>query len=71
MPEATSAPARLYVERCGQCHAAYVPGLMTADMWRLQLDMMRDKMLQAGVAPLTGAESDAITNYLTSNAARN
>jgi hypothetical protein len=44
---------------------------MTADMWRLQLDMMRDKMLQAGVAPLTGAESDAITNYLTSNAARN
>ncbi len=68
LPQPDSYAAHLYVERCGQCHAAYNPHQMTAAMWQAQVDAMRPRMRQAGIAPLSADERAAILDYLTHNA---
>ncbi len=68
LPQSESPSARLYVERCGQCHAAYNPHQMTAGMWQAQVDAMQARMQQAGIAPLSADERAAILDYLTQNA---
>jgi len=67
LPEAASPAARLYVERCGTCHAAYNPRSMTAAMWEVQVQAMEPRMAQAG-RPLSEHERHAILDYLTRNA---
>jgi Dihaem cytochrome c len=68
LPNAYSPQAMLYVERCGQCHAPYYPGSMTADMWQVQVLAMEDKMRQAGLPPLSDEDRAAILDYLSRNA---
>lgn len=68
LPEQQSSAAQLYVQKCGQCHAAYYPGSLTADMWRVQVPAMEYKMRQSGLSPLTDEERSAILGYLTRNA---
>ncbi len=68
LPEADSAAARLYVQRCGDCHRPYDPRSMTASMWETQVTLMDGKMREAGIAPLTDDERRAIMDYLTRNA---
>ncbi|HUA32142.1 MAG TPA: hypothetical protein VMA09_00940 [Candidatus Binataceae bacterium] len=70
LPNAYSPQAMLYADRCGQCHAAYNPHTMTADMWRIQVPMMEDKMRQAGLPPLTNDERSAILDYLAHYASK-
>jgi hypothetical protein len=70
LPDADSAPARLYVQRCGQCHNAYNPHSMTAAMWETQVDLMQGKMREAGVEPLNSEERGEILDYLRRNAGR-
>jgi len=41
---------------------------MTAAMWSEQVEAMRLKMAQAGVAPLSAAEHQQILDYLERNA---
>ncbi len=59
-----------YAQQCGQCHAPYYPGSMTADMWRVQVPMMEDKMKQSGLPPMTDSDRNAILDYLARNAAK-
>jgi hypothetical protein len=70
LPEQNSAAARLYANRCGQCHRAYNPGSLSAAMWQVQVEMMEAKMRQDHVPALTYQERDEILRYLTRNAAR-
>lgn len=70
IPDRDSYAAQLYLKRCGQCHQPYSPNLMTATMWASQVDLMRQRMKEAGVPPLTSAERKTILDYLTSNAGK-
>jgi hypothetical protein len=68
LPEAGSDAERLYAMRCGGCHRPFQPSTMTAAMWSEQVEAMRLKMAQAGVAPLSAAEHQQILDYLERNA---
>jgi hypothetical protein len=68
LPDAESPSARLYVSKCGNCHAPYNPHEMTAAMWETQVPMMEVKMQSAGIPPLTSDEREAIVEYLKRNA---
>ena len=68
IPDQGSYPAQLYLKRCGQCHQAYNPSLMTAAMWAVKVNLMQQRMKQTGLAPLTPDERKTILEYLSSNA---
>lgn len=68
LPEADSADARLYAERCGVCHAAYHPGVMTAAMWETMVARMEKNMRAARIPELTGSERTRMMDYLSRNA---
>jgi len=68
LPDADSPTARLYVTRCGNCHAPYNPHEMTPAMWETQVMMMEVKMQAAGQPPLSPDERDSILQYLKRNA---
>jgi len=68
LPEKGSDAERLYATRCGGCHRPFQPSTMTVAMWREQVEAMRLKMAQAGVAPLSQAEQRQILDYLERNA---
>ena len=68
LPEAESAPAQLYAQRCGQCHRAYDPHSMTSAMWDTQVTLMEGKIRDAGLQPLTAEQRKIIMDYLTRNA---
>ena len=70
MPDEGSYAAQLYVKRCGQCHQAYNPSLMTAAMWAVQVDRMQERMKQIGISPLSADERNTIQDYLSSNAGK-
>jgi Dihaem cytochrome c len=70
LPDEGSDAAHLYLNRCGQCHQAYNPSLMTAAMWATQVDLMQERMKQTGLPPLTPAERKTILAYLSSNAGK-
>lgn len=70
LPEENTAAAQLYAKRCGQCHRAYGPGLLSAAMWEVQVQMMESKMRQYRVPPLTDKERETILSYLTRNSER-
>lgn len=68
LPEPLSPSARVYVDKCGQCHAAYDPRSLTPAMWATQVSLMEGKMMQAGLQPLTAQERNMILDYLEHNA---
>jgi Dihaem cytochrome c len=68
MPDEDSYAAQLYVKRCGQCHQAYNPRLMTAPMWAVKVDLMQERLRQTGLPPLTPDERKTILEYLSSSA---
>src|SRR5205814_1928031 len=70
LPEVNSDEARLYVQRCSQCHNAYNPHSLTAAMWRYQMDAMAQKIQQAGMPPLTDNERQTILEYVERNSAK-
>lgn len=70
LPEQGSAAEQLYSGRCGGCHRPYHPSSMTAAMWAEQVEAMRLKMAQAGVAPLSESERREILDYLERNAGK-
>jgi hypothetical protein len=60
IPDEGSCAAQLYLKRCGQCHQAYKPSLMTAPMWAVKVDLMQERMRQTGLVPLTPDERKTI-----------
>lgn len=68
LPEANTYAARLYAERCGQCHTPYQPRSLTAAMWQAQVKMMQRRMRTAGIPPLSPSQKKIILSYLERNA---
>lgn len=68
IPDEKSFAAQLYLKRCGQCHQAYNPSLMTPAMWAIKIDLMRERMKQTGLTPLAPDERKTILGYLCKHA---
>ena len=68
LPDPDSSGARVLAARCGGCHRVYAPSLMTADMWRYQVDRMRALFAQRGIPWLAPDEERALLDYVTSHA---
>ncbi|MGD0073870.1 MAG: hypothetical protein ABSD31_05960 [Candidatus Binataceae bacterium] len=65
LPEPESPAAKLYVEKCGTCHAAYNPRSLTAAMWSVQMKSMDIKIRGSGQPPLTEEQYKTLLDYLT------
>lgn len=58
--------AALFAARCaGTCHQNPQAVRLSARQWQVVLKTMQSRITQAGLAPLTDAESQAILQYLT------
>jgi hypothetical protein len=68
LPEPESRGAQVLSERCGGCHRVYAPSLMTAEMWRYQVDRMRELFATQGVPWLSPADERTLLDYLTTHA---
>lgn len=55
----------LYVQECGRCHLAYPPGLLPARSWEKLLSNVQNHFGE----PVTLADTEAITAYVTAHAA--
>jgi mono/diheme cytochrome c family protein len=68
LPDADSPGAQLYQARCGTCHVPYQPRTLTAAMWEVQVERMRETLRRAGVSPLTEQEQGLMLGYLRAHA---
>jgi mono/diheme cytochrome c family protein len=64
LPEPESPAARLYQQRCSQCHRLYGPTLLTPEMWTVMVSRMEQEMSRRGVASLKVEEKQTILEYL-------
>jgi cytochrome c len=64
LPDADSPGARLYAERCGSCHRAYQPGVMTFEMWKVAIGRMQGVLSRNGLRPLDAGEMKVLLRYL-------
>lgn len=69
-PDSGSPQAKLYLEKCGRCHAAPLPTAHTARVWPSVLDRMQVRMKAKSTTPLTREEMSIILGYLQQNAAK-
>ena len=67
-PDKDTPQAQLYVEKCGQCHAAPLPSVHSANIWPSVLDRMQMRMKTKQVVPLTRDEMSIILGYLQQHA---
>ena len=67
LPAASSEPARVYLARCGACHAAPHPARHGTGDWQRLVPLMEGHMRERGMAPLTDAERDTILAYLAAH----
>jgi cytochrome c5 len=67
-PQAGSAIANLYVQKCGECHAAPAPDIHDKKIWPGVLNRMRQRMTAKKVVPLSQQEQQMIQDYLVKNA---
>ena len=67
-PDKDSVQAQLYLDKCGQCHAAPLPSAHTDRMWPSVLDRMQMRMTAKQVMPLTRKEMSIILGYLQQHA---
>ena len=68
LPDATTPGAVAYAQQCGLCHPAHHPGLLTAEMWKVQVARMAEFRARRGLGPLSSHEERLILDYLTSHA---
>lgn len=68
IPDAETANARLYTEKCGSCHAVPHPGRNTAQEWVHLLALMEQRMAERNMPPFTDDERQVLQNYLQANA---
>jgi cytochrome c5 len=68
LPDAESPGAQLYATRCGTCHALHEPRALTAAMWDVQVERMRETMRRRGAKPLTPDEEAVLLGYLHAHA---
>jgi hypothetical protein len=68
IPDAGSPAARLYVKRCGPCHAVPHPARLACPGWVQMLSLMERRMAESGMRPLSEAERNEILGYLKAHA---
>ena len=68
IPDAESPAARLYVRRCGPCHAVPHPARLAYPGWVQLLPLMERRMAERGMAPISGVERKEILAYLKAHA---
>lgn len=64
LPEPESPAARLYAERCNECHRVFAPSSLTSAMWEFQVDRMQGEMVRRGFPPLRPDEKKLVLDYL-------
>jgi len=68
LPDPDSPGAQVLQTRCGGCHRLSAPSTMTFEMWKVQVERMRDRMAQAGRSRLTPDEERVLLEYLRQHA---
>jgi len=68
IPDADSAAARLFAQKCNVCHAMPYPERLDWPHWRHMLGVMRQRMHERGVAEPSKEEWRQIAGYLKSHA---
>lgn len=68
LPEFPSAEVSLYIEKCGDCHAAPMPTTHIGKEWPGVLNRMDFRMTSQKMMALTPADSAVILRYLQRNA---
>jgi hypothetical protein len=58
----------LFEGRCKMCHQLPEPGMLKPAQWKLLLNVMQQRMQQAGVPPLTEDETERLLEYLSARA---
>lgn len=68
IPDAESAGAKLFIERCSGCHATPHPKRHSADEWPHYVVLMEKRMVQRDKPPLSDSERKLIMEYLVQHA---
>jgi mono/diheme cytochrome c family protein len=68
VPDAQSAAARLYTQKCGACHSVPHPGRNTAAEWQHLFGLMEQRMAERNMPPFTNEEKTTLLKYLQTNA---
>ena len=68
LPDADSPGAKVYAARCGTCHPPHDPHSLTASMWEVQVERMRETMRRRGARPLSEEEQAMVLDYLRAHA---
>ena len=58
----------LFEGRCQMCHQLPEPGMLKPAQWKLLLNVMQQRMQQAGVPLLTEDETERLLEYLSARA---
>ena len=69
-PAAETPSAKLYVQKCSQCHVAPLPSAHVAVVWPSIVQRMQIHMSQQGKAALSKSDLAMIFDYLQANAKR-
>lgn len=79
IPDLSTPDGRVFAQRCGACHGKPFgghgithgvpdPRFRTMVEWQAELARMEGLMREKGIEPLTNAEREAITRYLSRHA---
>ena len=67
-PESGTEQAVLYMTKCGECHAAPLPGIHTAKQWPGVVQRMQFRMTSKAMPSLNKQEMVIIVGYLQKHA---
>ena len=67
-PESDSEQFQLYTTKCGECHAAPLPKIHTAQHWISVVHRMQFRMTSKAIPALNKYEMDTIVSYLQKHA---
>lgn len=69
-PEYDSDAARLYLTKCGDCHAAPLPSIHPASQWPGVVQRMQFRMTSKAMRELNDYERETIVGYLQKHAGK-
>ena len=67
-PESDSETVKLYLEKCGSCHAAPLPSIHNKKQWFGVVQRMQFRMTNKAIKPLNQQELALIVDYLQKHA---
>ena len=67
-PESNTEPAKLYIAKCGECHAAPLPKIHTVKQWPGVVQRMQFRMTSKAMRELNKHEFNMIVEYLQKHA---